>query len=847
MPEVNVKEALEFILWLGNSNVSIYTLPHKGGSPQLRKFKPEILKLILEEYHNTYYSLANVKPGIYEKAEKEELLSTRFLHVDLDPWDGHNPADELTRLVDSLQDKRPKEVPPPSAVIASGRGVQALWRLKHPVALPEGIEAVELANKWLLECLIGPPGTHNVDRILRLPGSWNCLDPKKLAKGYTPQLVKTIELNDNAYELTDFGKWEPSQAKTPSTSVPTNKPTNYRTDDITAEIIKVKDLSYLNDYEKDKSKPKLLRIRWLISNGAPLTNLQDYEDLHGKVEGRKPNDRSAWVYDVACNLVRAGVPDGAILGFLTDPEWPISAHCRDQADPEHAARRQLARAKNTVAQDKPKEETNNDGKKKKRKAKEDGESDTPPPMEYASWVLDERKRRLIRVNSVWMTLAHHAFRPLEDEAVRKEIYDKFDFFDARAVSRVYDALRAHPDVYRDKADFSSPCWLDGRISPDPLSLIVVKNGMVDINTGALKPYDNQFYTTCQLSFDFDPKAPPPKRWLSFLDSVWPGDSESIECLQMWFGYVLTQDTSLQKMLNIVGPKRSGKGTIARVLGELVGKANRCGPSLNDLGKDEFALWSWIGKQLAIVSEVRLGKKTDREVIMERLLQIIGEDFLSVRRKGIDNWEGKLNTRIMVLSNSVLNLQDEAGAFVSRLIVLATTNVFEGDKQDIHLMDDLRKEFPGILLWALEGLRKLKAAGKISQPKSGLAMLEETIEATTPAQHPWEDVMAGLIGNRWGKLPMCEAWLMLGGGGNKDRTASHKLTEAMKTLGWKKTRLRYNGSPQYCYIKDLNEEGMPHIDAVQGRWIVASKVSQDNRYVALYAGESESEKQAEGAF
>jgi len=34
-------------------------------------------------------------------------------------------------------------------------------------------------------------------------------------------------------------------------------------------------------------------------------------------------------------------------------------------------------------------------------------------------------------------------------------------------------------------------------------------------------------------------------------------------LQDWFGYTLSPDTSQQKMLMIVGPTRSGKGTIGR--------------------------------------------------------------------------------------------------------------------------------------------------------------------------------------------------------------------------------------------------------------------------------------------
>jgi putative DNA primase/helicase len=68
-----------------------------------------------------------------------------------------------------------------------------------------------------------------------------------------------------------------------------------------------------------------------------------------------------------------------------------------------------------------------------------------------------------------------------------------------------------------------------------------------------------------LDFVYQRNAPQPTKWLWFLDQLWPGDPQSIEMLQDTFGLLLTGDTSHQKAFLLVGPKRSGKGTIARVL------------------------------------------------------------------------------------------------------------------------------------------------------------------------------------------------------------------------------------------------------------------------------------------
>lgn len=55
------------------------------------------------------------------------------------------------------------------------------------------------------------------------------------------------------------------------------------------------------------------------------------------------------------------------------------------------------------------------------------------------------------------------------------------------------------------------------------------------------------------------------------------------------------------MLLIVGPKRSGKGTIARVLTRLIGNGNVSGPTTSSLA-GPFGLQPLIGKTLAIVSD-----------------------------------------------------------------------------------------------------------------------------------------------------------------------------------------------------------------------------------------------------
>ena len=61
----------------------------------------------------------------------------------------------------------------------------------------------------------------------------------------------------------------------------------------------------------------------------------------------------------------------------------------------------------------------------------------------------------------------------------------------------------------------------------------------------------------------------------------------------------------QKLIALIGPSRSGKGTIAGVLTQLLGGGNVGNPTMDNLSTN-FGLSPLIGKPLAIISDARLG-------------------------------------------------------------------------------------------------------------------------------------------------------------------------------------------------------------------------------------------------
>jgi putative DNA primase/helicase len=269
-----------------------------------------------------------------------------------------------------------------------------------------------------------------------------------------------------------------------------------------------------------------------------------------------------------------------------------------------------------------------------------------------------------------------------------------------------------------------PCWIgDG---PWPVKeTLPARNGLFNLRSLAEGianhiPPTPKLFSTFVLDYEILTKAEPPKRWLNFLGGLWQDRPDCIQTLQEFMGYLLTPDTSQQKMLLITGPTRSGKGTIARVMTSLVGERNVAGPTASSL-KTNFGLQELVGKLLAILADAQLKKHDD--TLVERLKMISGEDLITIDKKYSDPFSVKLSSRLVILTNDLPRFKDTSGALANRMLILPLTKSFLGH-EDPTLGPRLQEELPGILLWAVEGWKRLNERGRFVQPESGLMLLKE---------------------------------------------------------------------------------------------------------------------------
>lgn len=306
----------------------------------------------------------------------------------------------------------------------------------------------------------------------------------------------------------------------------------------------------------------------------------------------------------------------------------------------------------------------------------------------------------------------------------------------RLVGNVALALRSMVLIRKESVS-QRPAWV-GPGGPAPAECLPTLSGIVHLPTlmdgdpstpGAIIPPTPRFFSATSLDYEFIAETPKPSRWLEFLHSIWGDDADSIRCLQQWFGYLLTPDTRQQKILLLIGPKRSGKGTITRTLESMIGKANVAAPTLSTLASP-FGGQDLINKTVAICPESRLTGRSDSQAIVERLLSISGEDPQAIQRKHMTDWTGYLNTRFVLLGNELPRLGDYSGALPGRMIVLKMEKSFYG-KEDLALREHLKAELPGILVWAMAGWKSLREQVRFVQPEAGKELLNEFEELANP--------------------------------------------------------------------------------------------------------------------
>ena len=251
--------------------------------------------------------------------------------------------------------------------------------------------------------------------------------------------------------------------------------------------------------------------------------------------------------------------------------------------------------------------------------------------------------------------------------------------------------------------------------PDPFKkhcrYVHVANGVLDFSEDAtvtMQAFAPEFYSRNRCEIAYDPEASCPRFIGELLQPAMP--EEDIELLQLYCGQCLLADNLTQTFLVLTGTAGGGKGTIVRIIENVIGLDNCVEMRTEQLG-ERFEIARFIGKTLLIGSDVPSSFLLHKYA--GRIKSLCGHDRLTAEVKCVQDGvllEGRFNIIITANDKLRLNIDGDAEAWKRRVLWIP----FEKPPVQHRIPDFdkllLQEEGAGILNWMIEGASKLLSTG-----------------------------------------------------------------------------------------------------------------------------------------
>ena len=240
------------------------------------------------------------------------------------------------------------------------------------------------------------------------------------------------------------------------------------------------------------------------------------------------------------------------------------------------------------------------------------------------------------------------------------------------------------------------------VNPNPFVINCV-NGLYNVMDDSFRNHDEDYPSTVQMRAKYNPEATAPT-WMAFLKTAL--EPPEIDLLQEIFGYLLVPITKAQKSFILCGLPNVGKSTILTVMQEyLLGAENCSNVPLQSLS-ERFQPAQLFGKLANIYADLPTKKIED----VGMFKAVTGEDYITGERKNKDPFSFKPFARFLQSCNDMArNYGDKSDAFYRRLIIMRFSKPVPPEKHDSDLKEKLSEERDGILLWAIDGLKRLIAS------------------------------------------------------------------------------------------------------------------------------------------
>jgi putative DNA primase/helicase len=203
---------------------------------------------------------------------------------------------------------------------------------------------------------------------------------------------------------------------------------------------------------------------------------------------------------------------------------------------------------------------------------------------------------------------------------------------------------------------------------------------------------------------------PTPTWDRFVSEIFGDDLAMVEFIQRMGGYGLTGSIREQKMFFFQGTGSNGKSVLLDVLRNLGGTYSHNLPSealMTSRNEGHPTMFAALhGKRLAISSEI----EESAHWAESRIKSLTGDESLTARYMRQDFFTFNISHKHVIAGNFKPRLKGDDFAMVRRMVLVPFTQRFEGSGRDNNLPEKLKLEYPGILMWFVEGARKWASSG-----------------------------------------------------------------------------------------------------------------------------------------
>jgi putative DNA primase/helicase len=243
---------------------------------------------------------------------------------------------------------------------------------------------------------------------------------------------------------------------------------------------------------------------------------------------------------------------------------------------------------------------------------------------------------------------------------------------------------------------------------DP-GLVAVDNGVLDLETGALRAAKREDRLRLKADVTYDPAATCP-RWELFLREIFESP-ELIAYVQRAAGYSMYGRNDERKLFFAYGGGRNGKSTLLEVLSHILGDYAQAVPAETLMMKHGDGgvpsdVARMVGVRFGATVEVEDGRRLSESLVK----RLTGKDKISARFMYKGWFDFVPIIKIWIATNHRPMIVGTDSAIWSRISLIPFTVTIPDDRLDKALKEKLLTERAGILNWMLEGFRAWRACG-----------------------------------------------------------------------------------------------------------------------------------------